>query len=433
MIQAGDKIEDRFTVRRVMYQSRDGRKLLLSVEERAVQAGFDMFTASKVPSRRGTLFICKQPSDAQRTLVNWRDWRAFKAEGLSDMFNCGVLTKPEEYSGALFALFEHGSTLLEKLESLPVANIKACACSLLHGLKTLQQRGLALDCVELDSVLCAEGEWKIIPGESLHKGDSFLENARQAAQLFIDLLLELDVTFDEGLRELLNRCVKAESNESVETAMAHNLWVINSPEESVPRPALRRQGSCVNIKWTPPELGEMNLYNITDFSLPEANSLIFTSDLALWGDSIPLDAQNGSAQITLSSNRIESLAPVLVFGPWARVGTPFFMGGPEDATLFNAYINDSDLTLEIEWPENINNVRIIARPDRFAHNPKDFHNGGKMFTHQKFTPLKPKWISLLEFPGWEKIYIQIFSQVNQGDKIVFSLGQTKRSRNVFPR
>ncbi len=436
MNAAAKIIEDRFHVIRVLNKSDKDGSVLLSVEERAIQAGFDQLdTKSPAPSRHGILLIYENRDNSAEILAQWRDWYLFKAEGLADMFNCGLISTPDLLKGALYALFENGTLLENKLNSISLPQFKSGVCSFLRGLKTLQQRGLAIRNISLDSVLCVSDQWKLIPGDSIYKGDSFLENIRQAGKLFMDLLVENEWTIDEGIRVLLGRCCQATTNESIEAMLQHKLWEMSTPEEAVPRILQRRIGNKVELKWEMSEDTDVRLFSFNQPIPPDANKLILTSELESWSQINVFTL--GTLQLEVNPNRIERLVPVVVSGPWTRVGRAFLIGGLPDAVISNGYISNNNLILEIEWPENISQVRIIARPDRSAYHPKDGGERGKTFTHQKYPPLPSKSIPqsisipINEFSGWTNVYIQIFSQSNNDGNISFSLGINPHAKWVL--
>lgn len=429
----------------------DSDLYLARVKRRQLAVGFDLFTDGP-----------EDGTEITELLVSDATWRI--EELSAGAFSCFVSPTDNTSDGVWFP---DGKTLGELAEEFrdasegelqPLLNALAQIWKLVMR---LELSGLALKPFRPHMFIFSEREksWRVLPTRELKACSASTEEKMGPGQLaFFGWLKKLPVSFPETIQELFRLIDSvnngsfsySEQNTSMIRILENSaLWTIHAPGEPFSRLRLVRNGNKIELLWKSlgsekssrhqNSGGTLRLFSLRDGEQLSKSSLIPTEQLAqLFEHEISLNSKSeieGSREVekvtlTFSENRFLRLCGVRVLGGWARVGKVFRAGGPSDVTVFDHYWDEDALVLDLDWPEDVPRVKILASPTAFVTRPEAENRDKtvKFWWHDQFNPLIPKRIAREEFSDWEKIFIRLYSLTDVEGKPVFSLGQNPKSR-----
>ncbi|MDO4569963.1 MAG: hypothetical protein Q4D38_06255 [Planctomycetia bacterium] len=208
-------------------------------------------------------------------------------------------------------------------------------------------------------------------------------------------------------------------------------------------PQVRREqdASAVKLLWTP-DTGQPLRFLVVDSSKAKEwqGRFIWESELQTLGDDVgrhptfrlDVDQRAGSASWRKlpDDSRYETihLLPIKPFKQWFQCGEIIALGGPDDATMFDAYFDaeNGELVVALSWSADVKvrKIRIVVREDRFAASAEDVGQGIQR-TEQRLSINHPARIPI-DFDAC--IFVSIFSEVRVGNRVFFSLGTDPQSR-----
>ena len=326
------------------------------------KSGFGLFTGgAALPSEFGWLAV----SDHPELTATWQRWKTLS----KDVFvNAREVLDAGDGKMAIFFSPGERQTIFSQADIQPLSQC----------LQTLQQQNIAWEFSQQALTRTAAG-WRILPLQPLASGDSLEQNRMALSRLLSD-------TFPEPLSK----------------------W------------ETKHCGTTAELRWTAAVPGPIQFYQLDEAgrkALPEQKVLPRHS-LSLQGDAL---AATNPVTVTLNGVWPTWVLPLYQRDAWVRLGQPLRLGGPEEVTLRRYYFNEGDLVLEFNWPDSVERVEIVAAPNGFARRTADgpgvYHG-----VHHKYNPLRPLRIPLLEFAGWEQIYLRIFAVVRDANCRIFSVG-----------
>ena len=125
---------------------------------------------------------------------------------------------------------------------------------------------------------------------------------------------------------------------------------------------------------------------------------------------------------------IFKILPLVKLGEeWFQPGIPFWIGGPPDIQIYNAWFDSGigDCVMAFNWASvpDIKSIKILFRTDRHAENPEDFAGINPVIFNREWInhPFRKK----IDFPF--QLYITVFSQVEHDGRLYSSPGVNSRA------
>lgn len=369
-------LTDHFEIQQTLWQNPDQSQVFYQIFRKEIRHGFEVFSRKiSKKDRPDGLYLCwAEKEKAEAILQQGYQFRTLSRPFLTRCVDCGrIPTQDSEKDGVYFHL--EGGKVIETVSETDFKEI-------LKIVQEATKEKLAVGDLTPRRFWKVDGKVQLLPDETW--GET----------------MTLGMEMEEWLRE----------------------W-------ELPPLSCRRRRNRYFFQWNKPSFGQIHLFRINR-TLPRTlrQQSFWTGTIpAEWDGKIPGSGE--SCELDLSPHEVERILPILDGGGIGRIGRVFRIGGPEELTLQQHYLDEGDLVLEFQWPEEIYHAILLFRHDRFARGVKD----GRVFTHERSNPLLPKRISLKEFQDWPKIYLQIYSRVRTAEGDLFSIGCRAGSRLVIGR
>jgi len=192
----------------------------------------------------------------------------------------------------------------------------------------------------------------------------------------------------------------------------------NAPPEPVRDLSVSRQGGQLNLRWTPPNRGTVQLFSSRRPFAHTCGETIPTSALAGTGTSVPVQQRNG-CRMTVDFQGVIHLLPVSVDGDIAVAGEAVSATSIDDVSKLNGYINSGRLYLEWAWPKAAQKVLIVYNNEQFPLRTDDPSSVKKPFTYAEYLKNSGFIIRRIESGDY---YFTIFVAAGDGDETIYSTG-----------
>lgn len=415
-----------------------------------VAAGFDLFTAESAESEEVPMIRLPSSSTVRSA-----------SELYANAFSC--IARPREESASDW-FFADGPTLGEWAEtfcaqwssdvpnpSVPPTNAAArqtpgpldwqpfltVLSSVWQLLTRLAASGGELASFHPHEILFQppENAWRILPTTHLRFRSAALPT--DGLRAFWNWLRDLPVSLPETIQTLLRFAFVETPSDLERHALGNSsLWNALAPKKPFHGLRVNRKGNQVTLSWKPaphPESGTLRLFEVKPAvrRLPSAQLWPENALSLFFEREIPIQEAAEKLSLTLKGTDVLRLCGVRTLHGWGRLDRIFRTGGLEDVTFFECYRDEESLVLDLEWPEAVQRVKILASPAGFVSDPmaeSKPHANVSCWWHDRFNPLVPKRIPLKELKGWQKIFIRLFSFQEVNGRETFSLGQTSQSK-----
>jgi fibronectin type 3 domain-containing protein len=190
------------------------------------------------------------------------------------------------------------------------------------------------------------------------------------------------------------------------------------PPQPIEDLSVSKQREHLEIKWTPPKKGSVQLF-YSEQALPfSSGDSLPTNQLSELGT--PITVQRiGNVRCPRNFQGVISIIPVTVEGELAIIGTAKVVTSINEVSNLRGQINYSKLYLEWDWPQNTRQVIVAYRHDNiYPSDPKDSLATLKPFTKQLYDKASA---FVIHQPEKRDYYFTVF--VAAGDKVVYSNGE----------
>jgi hypothetical protein len=192
-----------------------------------------------------------------------------------------------------------------------------------------------------------------------------------------------------------------------------------APPPPVRDMAVTKKENKLNVRWTPPGKGMVQIFYSRQSFPFSTGEVISTGKLSGIGTQIPV--QNaGNVQMPVNFQGIIYLLPVTVEGDIAVAGKAEAATSIDEVSYLKGYINSGRLYLEWNWPAGAQKVLIMYSHHNFPTRPEDPGAVKKMFTRVEY--LKHSGFILRSIEA-KDYYFKIFVAAGESENTLYSAGR----------
>ncbi len=346
----------------------------------------------------------------------------------------------EEFLNELPDSGEKGKVPFEEWKIQSVLDIFASVWQLLSQ---LESNGFSLKSFRSSEIICFanQNSWRILPTQNInrHYPSDFKSQSRfgQSQKHFLDWLNSLPITWPVTVEAIQKW---GETNSLNMPGISKFLedpaiWSARIPDEPFTSLKTERAKDQQLLHWSVPEnaSGTLQLFKMkANHSFPRHFPL-FPKEILSEFTEYEIPIQSNPLSIPLTDNRFLRLVGVRSCGKWAKIGRIFRIGGPEDVTIFDAFWDEDSLVLDLDWPDSVQQAKIIISATDFPSAPMlPESKTVKSWWLSRTNPLTPKRIPRDLISDWKNIYVRIFGFADSEGKGVFSLAQNTKCRKKIP-
>jgi hypothetical protein len=181
--------------------------------------------------------------------------------------------------------------------------------------------------------------------------------------------------------------------------------------------AKRDQDNVTHLTWTPPNRGELILFDLPTTTTAALKPVEYTTIVDLkrrFGEPLAIsNPTEGQTVWSSPSNGIRHITPVTFLDGIAVFGCRVRITNISDITKLQLQMSGTDLYLTWEWPKDLDKVLILYRHDQFPQGINDPDSARRVFSRQEYD-LQQGF--LLREVGTLSYFFSIHALIEDGDQ-----------------
>lgn len=132
----------------------------------------------------------------------------------------------------------------------------------------------------------------------------------------------------------------------------------------------RKVGGTLQLRWTPPKLGRVELFFSLQILPEQTGKLVSVAELALLGKAVPVQGA-GNATWSLPHQGMAWFVPVTLYGDAAILGRPITYTSLDGVEQLKGQVLSGNIFMEWKWPTGARTARVSWRFDKYPENADD--------------------------------------------------------------
>ena len=368
----------------------------------------------------GVLLVCDDRDDLRKCLDVWKTLggkltRCFSYASIPDGKDAGKL-----------AVFLDAEEILIPSERRSNAEVDflSTAESLIVGMNALREKNISFG-KPTDWILAKkEGIWKIFPHGNLRYKTQPTVDVADVGNFLRSISFSRNP--DEPWKSLLSRMTAADAKlrPRWEHLTSGSLFSPNAGLLETVSPVLQKneQGKYV-ISWESPLSGGFQLIRLKDQAVfPQEDSFLPLIEATGFGTVV--ETEGNRYETGAGPRNVEAYLPISFNGAWVRAGGVLRVGGLEEMICTPIYLEDTRIVFHPKWPEDIEQIVIVLRPDMYPESATDplakKYDFIRRDVHTGYT---------VPIPPWSRVFVTTYARKNtERGKTVYSNGMDTECR-----
>lgn len=192
--------------------------------------------------------------------------------------------------------------------------------------------------------------------------------------------------------------------------------------------AVVRRGGDFEATWTPPAIGQVQVFGSGERTPYRCGDLISAEDLEKLGRRVPaLGAR--SARGSIGTGELIHLVPVSISGSAVIVGQEVVLSCIDDIDELTVMVTDHTLLARWAWPPQIDTATVVFRRDQFPSGPDDGHATRYVCPRLKYDR---EGGFRTHAPKADRLYVVVYAMAKQGSEEHYASGASPGARMDVP-